>query len=349
MQVEVSIIVPIYNVPERFLRTCIESLMAQSLKEIEIILVDDGSTDGSGQICEEYAKKDKRIRVIHKENGGLAAARNTGVKAATGKWFIMVDGDDWIEPDVCLIASREGNKTNAQLVCCGTIKDFGEKKIFLDSGRLFENGKLYQGEECRYFQEMVLRFDSYVCETHAKLILREYVVEHEIYHNEFLRQGMEGIEFCLRLFEKMDRVLYLDYHWYHYMFNDKSISAQTSKANNVFIIRCLEEMKRYIGTCENAASLMPWYYNRILYIAVTTAISGYFHPKNTAPYGKRCKEFSGFLDTPVIWEALKKPEYKEMDKQRRIILFLIRHKWFWGLELLGRVRYRQKMNGRKSK
>lgn len=344
MQIEVSIIVPVYNVPECYLRKCIESLREQSLKEIEIILVDDGSTDCAGAICDEYADKDSRIRVIHKENGGLAAARNTGVQAARGKWITMVDGDDWVEPYACLEASREGNASGAQVVCCGTIKNYGETNVCLNSGRLFENKKIYKDEECRYFQQMVLRFDSYVCEPNSKLILREYIEQNQIYHNEILRQGMEGIDFCLRLFEKTNRVVYLDRHWYHYMYNEKSISAQSSEKNNAYIIGCLEEIRKYIDANSYASSLRPWYFNRILYIVVTTAISGYFHPKNTETFPERCKKFSGFLEVPVIKEALEKPEYKEMDIQRRIILFLIKNKMFRVLELMGVVRYKKKMN-----
>lgn len=102
MEPFVSIIVPVYKVPEQYLRKCIESTMTQTLKKIEILLVDDGSPDQCGEICDEYAEKDKRIRVLHKKNGGLSSARNYGCKAAQGKWIMFVDGDDWIEPDMCV-------------------------------------------------------------------------------------------------------------------------------------------------------------------------------------------------------------------------------------------------------
>lgn len=85
MEPFVSIIVPVYKVPEQYLRKCIESTMTQTLKNIEILLVDDGSPDQCGKICDEYAEKDKRIRVLHKKNGGLSSARNYGCKAAQGK------------------------------------------------------------------------------------------------------------------------------------------------------------------------------------------------------------------------------------------------------------------------
>jgi len=97
--IKVSVIIPIYNVG-KYLRQCIESVIAQTLRDIEIICVDDGSKDDCGKICDEYAEKDSRIIVIHKENGGLVTARKAGLKAASGKYIGFVDGDDWIEPEL---------------------------------------------------------------------------------------------------------------------------------------------------------------------------------------------------------------------------------------------------------
>lgn len=97
MQDLISVVIPIYKV-EEYLKQCIDSIIAQTYKKIEIILVDDGSPDSSGAICEEYAKKDKRIKVIHKENGGLSDARNKGIEEATGKYIAFIDSDDYIEP-----------------------------------------------------------------------------------------------------------------------------------------------------------------------------------------------------------------------------------------------------------
>ena len=95
--VDISVIVPVYNV-EDLLPRCIESIMAQTKKSLEIILVDDGATDNSGAICDEYAKKDARIKVIHKKNGGLADARNVALDVMTGEYVVCVDSDDYISP-----------------------------------------------------------------------------------------------------------------------------------------------------------------------------------------------------------------------------------------------------------
>lgn len=113
----ISVIVPIYNV-EKYIRECIESIINQVYCDLEIILVDDGSTDNSGIICDDYAKFDPRIRVIHKSNGGLSDARNAGMKMAHGDWIGFVDGDDFIHPHMYAELYQCINKTNVNMAVC---------------------------------------------------------------------------------------------------------------------------------------------------------------------------------------------------------------------------------------
>ena len=93
----ISIIIPVYNV-EKFLPQCIDSILAQTYKDFELILVDDGSPDGSPAICDSYAQRDERVRVIHQKNAGVSAARNNGIEHAKSEWISFVDSDDWVEP-----------------------------------------------------------------------------------------------------------------------------------------------------------------------------------------------------------------------------------------------------------
>ena len=102
----ISVIVPVYNT-EKYLPRCIESVLAQTFVDWEMLLIDDGSTDASGSICDEYAAKDERIRVFHKENGGVSSARNLGLDNAQGEWITFVDSDDWIEEN--FLKSFDGN------------------------------------------------------------------------------------------------------------------------------------------------------------------------------------------------------------------------------------------------
>ena len=112
--VQISVIIPVYNA-ERYLSACLDSVIEQSYKNLDIILIDDGSTDNSGKICDEYSIKDKRIKVIHKKNEGVSVARNTGLDVATGKWISFVDSDDIIETDLYQNIISELEKNNPDL------------------------------------------------------------------------------------------------------------------------------------------------------------------------------------------------------------------------------------------
>lgn len=115
---KISIIVPVYKV-EPYLRKCLDSIVNQTYQNLEIILVDDGSPDNCGAICDEYAAKDERIQVIHKENGGVSSARNAGLEAASGDWVGFVDSDDWVEPDMFAYLLESAQTYHADVAICG--------------------------------------------------------------------------------------------------------------------------------------------------------------------------------------------------------------------------------------
>ena len=129
----ISVIVPVYNV-EAYLARCVDSILAQTYSNLEIILVDDGTKDSSDRICDAYAEKDARIRVIHKANGGLSSARNAGIDIARGEYIGFVDSDDWIEPDTYETMLELALRENAKLVCAGRYdvqSETGEKTVGL--------------------------------------------------------------------------------------------------------------------------------------------------------------------------------------------------------------------------
>ncbi len=119
----ISVVVPIYNVDE-YLPQCIDSIINQSYRELEIILVDDGSTDSGGSLCDRYARMDSRIKVIHKENGGLVSARKAGINSAVGEYISFVDGDDWIEPDTYRILIDAGQ--GADIITFACYEEYGD-------------------------------------------------------------------------------------------------------------------------------------------------------------------------------------------------------------------------------
>lgn len=336
----VSIVVPVYKVPEQYLRKCIESLMNQTLQNIEILLIDDGSPDDCGEICDIYAKKDERIKVLHKENGGLSSARNYGCKYATGKWVMFVDGDDWIDPEMCKDMYYIGQENNTQLVMCGMSKDYGKTSV--NYKYPLKENNIYDKEGCRWLQQQLLVFTSNIAVAYAKLIDRNLLIENQIFHDEILKQGAEGLEFNLRLFEKLESAIFINKPFYHYIYNDNSISASHNEENHEFVIRCFEKIKTFIDSSENREMLIPWFDNRLLYVIVTTAISGYFNPTNIEPYKDKKRKYKAYLQKKIVQDALRTTNTKGIGKQRKIVLFLIKHHMFFAIDMLGKVRKFQK-------
>ena len=119
MKIMISVIVPVYNT-EKYLHRCVDSILAQTFTDFELLLIDDGSTDKSGAICDEYAQKDSRVRVFHKENGGVSSARNVGLKNGRGEWISFVDSDDWVKKN--FLDKLIVNSENVDLGCVGFIQ-----------------------------------------------------------------------------------------------------------------------------------------------------------------------------------------------------------------------------------
>ena len=155
-KVLVSVIVPVYNV-KQYLERCVQSIIRQTYDNLEIILVDDGSLDGSGDICEELAQKDERIHVIHKYNGGLSSARNIGIEYASADYLIFVDSDDWLDLNMIELLYRVHERTNAEIVECSyrNIYSDGIKEETKCSGKVIEGDSIFALEgmlDWQYFK-----------------------------------------------------------------------------------------------------------------------------------------------------------------------------------------------------
>lgn len=168
----VSIVVPIYNV-EKYLKPCVDSILSQTFSDFELILVDDESPDNCGQICDEYARKDMRVRVIHKKNGGLSDARNAGIQAARTKYIGFIDSDDYIESSMLEVLYKLVTETGADFSCCGIMNCYSDYKtpqfdkeetLVVDSKlayRLMMEGKKIPGSSCGKLYKREI-FDTYL-------------------------------------------------------------------------------------------------------------------------------------------------------------------------------------------
>lgn len=346
MQPKVSIIVPIYKVPEVFLRQCIESLINQTLNEIEIILVDDGSPDDCGKVCDEYAAKDNRIKVIHKENGGLAAARNTGLDNATGETLMFLDGDDYLVSNCCERVLNVIKQENVEVLMFDQYVNFPNSQETLYSFNDGRGSRRFSEEECKHLQLRVLDFNGNIAAAFKKLIRLDYLRKYNIRHIDDLKQGAEGFVFNIQLYEYLSSAYYLHEPLMHYIYNAQSISHTSSVKNNNYILKCMEWINEYVTTKSrnNGVMLHNAVLHRMLFLICATAITGYFNPYNTQSHQDRVNGFEKFMSHPLCVEAICSASRIGVNNQRKMILLLIKFKMYRILELLGWLRRKQLEN-----
>ena len=178
----ISVIIPVYNV-EKYLAECIDSVLCQSTSDYEIILVDDGATDSSGRMCDEYAQKDPRIRVLHQVNGGLSAARNTGLKAARGEYVYFLDSDDYIEPCALDHLATTAKQEQADVV-------FFDGYVFFDgcaeddSVSRYIRKETYPPQNGRKMLLRLLNFEEYRTAVPLMLFRTSYLLENNLWFLE---------------------------------------------------------------------------------------------------------------------------------------------------------------------
>lgn len=191
MNPRISVIVPVYNVAP-YLRRCVDSILQQTYSNLEIFLIDDGSTDESGAICDELCTNDARIVVIHQKNGGLSAARNTGLDHATGEWIAFLDSDDWIEPQMYEVLEKIAEKHDADIASCLS------RNVSVD-------GRVPPVKDT--LDELVLDLDGMIGG-----LLSQKAVRFEVWNKLFRRSTIGDLRFKLRQVSEdvyFDRVLFL--------------------------------------------------------------------------------------------------------------------------------------------
>ena len=261
-----SIIMPVYNV-EKYLNECIDSVLSQTVNDYELILVDDGSTDRSGEICREYAEKTDRIKVIQKQNSGAAAARNVGIKNAKGEYLLFLDSDDfWSGRDCLQILKTEAQK-NCDIVMFKAAKYFDGKVI--DSYGDYDLKKANSENAAEIFRYMVKEHKQ-LASACNKMVRREYILENGIF---FLEGTIgEDIDWCVRVFKNAEKVCAANEILYMYRQNrtgSVTNAVSPEKLNNLFnTIKIVSDEYKQGESVFDAAvkSFMAYEYAILLYI-----------------------------------------------------------------------------------
>lgn len=228
-EIKVSIILPIYNV-EKYLDRCMDSLLNQTLKDIEIIMVNDGSPDNCPKMCDEYAKNDNRVKVVHKKNGGLGFARNSGLDIATGEYVAFVDSDDYVGLDMYKTLYDRAETDRCDAVFCAFRTEVRENKwMYSDE---VEADKLWKGKEVQQFMlDMIASGAGVKAERLYQMSVWHSLYKRSLIEKEHLRfvsereVASEDIPFQVDFLSKANIVAYVSKTFYSYCLNGTSLTA----------------------------------------------------------------------------------------------------------------------------
>lgn len=309
---KISVIIPVFN-SDKFLNKCLDSVLNQTYTNLEIIVVNDGSTDSSARICDEYASKDKRVKVIHKDNEGVSIARNTALDFATGDYISLIDSDDYIDYDFYEKLLNSLTTNSADIALCKYTLDFEN-----DIVKPIEPGlELFANEHnIKYLFTDKNKVNAYLCRGLFDIKL----FENERYDESI--KYMEDLHLFIRLINKSNKITHINDYLYHYYQNPNSATHKLSKDrinNQIFGLKKCIELLENKNQNEYAATLKYEIYIAALYFYI------FYGDKKTAlSYGKEYNTEENYLAYSNNHEEFKS----------NIKGFLSHNKLFWLYKLL---------------
>ncbi|MDE6404328.1 MAG: glycosyltransferase [Lachnospiraceae bacterium] len=239
----ISIIVPVYN-KEAYLRECVDSILEQTYRRIEVILVDDESTDKSGAVCDEFGRADKRVRVIHQKNGGPTAACVTGMEAATGGYYMFVDSDDYLEPETLAQMADRLAGVPGEIVCCDHVVEKQHGTEWVKNGAasgIYEGDRLREQIKAKLIGEEKKVIPLSRC---MKLCEKSLFAGNEVYYDYRLRFGDDTNLMYPALLESSRVVIMKDAFFYHYRYVEGSLVHGYDEGLFMGVERLMEAVKR---------------------------------------------------------------------------------------------------------
>lgn len=337
--VKISIVVPVYNV-EEYLVQCIESMISQTLEEIEIILIDDGSVDNCGLICDSYAGRDTRIQVIHKRNEGLSAARNDGLKIASGKYILFVDSDDWIDTDYCQKLYENAEEENfCDVVICDAFYVTENKKKYHEyySDEFFTD-KL---QTCRIIRAAILAAPN--SKIQNKIIIKhpDSVPWNKLFKNEIIKKNnicftkmrAEDTFFSLQYFKYVNTIKYCKFAGYNYRIRVNTISQGYDKLCIQKDEEFLKVIMAYIDGEEEDGLLKKSFSLKVI-DTFFSELERYYLAAETYSVEK----LERAMTRPLLSNEIKNLNYADFRRiKKKIFFFLVKHRQARGIVVMYKV------------
>lgn len=322
---KLSIIIPVYNV-EQYLSACVESVIHQTIKDFEIILVDDGSTDTSGRLCDSFAEQDPRIRVLHKPNGGLMSAWKAGVEIAGGTYVGFVDSDDWVEPDMFFTLLETIERDKSDMVTCGLVKDYsdGRKQTVYNS---IPSGVYDRERIIKEIYPVLLRGNRYsrgiLINRVTKLFRREILTDILPELSDDVSIG-EDLLTTFRFLLTAQKVSILQqYTPYHYRINDQSMIKRYSEGKYEKIELLRKEMLSFDSPDHDFGVQINTDFVRLMLTQMDDEVL--FSGK---PYGQLRKGIQTRFGCRNFRDIVKQSEVSQLGFKYRLFLRLFQLHWW---------------------
>lgn len=326
----VSVIVPVWNV-EPYIRQCLDSLTAQTYHHLEIILVDDGSPDGCGAICDEYAECDSRISVIHQPNGGVAAARNAGLRRATGEWIAWADPDDWAEPGFIEYLLTNAVSRGADIAMCGLYEERDDGQHIQSPGNELMTAETVLGELIRDD-----RIRNYLCNK----IFRAELFRGLFFSEE--RKTQEDTALVYRLVLRSGHIACCPQPQYHYRIHCGGLTHHFERIAGIDVFTLRKERSEIVS------SVYPGLRQALHYDCLCAAILAWRSYYQSTRQQRRARR--GAYSAVSRYVRQNPPDRRFLDscgKAERLILALCPYDTWWSLGLAGCINrlYRLKNGG----
>lgn len=338
MQPLISIIAPVYRIPKEYLLECFTSIIKQSYKNWELIIVDDGSQDGSGEYCDEFVKKDNRITVIHQKNAGVSVARNKGIENSKGDYIAFIDSDDWIDEDYLQLFVNRLDKVDYDICICSAKverKTKSEINNFLGEDSIKCNEEqVYQLKSQLICRGLTSFHPPYVNVgvPWGKLYKKSFIIDNNISFKPGVKRMQDNL-FNLYAFKKAKCISYINKQMYHY--RDFSESAVHKYNPNIIsdFKPFLDELEKFVTNENNEKWIVGANKRRIT--SISSYMSSYFfHKKNDKSTLKKIKDLKNYLKKEEIISAVKNTDTSIMNRQEKVFYLFTKYKFATGLYIL---------------
>lgn len=339
-----TIIIPVYKIEEIYLRKCLDSLLEQNSDAYKIILVDDGSPDNCGVICDEYANNNSIVEVIHQKNQGVSVARNSGLMHANTEWVTFVDPDDWVSKDMLKseIDVIKGSASSADIILFCYSREYFNKsrveRIPTEDG-YFDEDLLKAVKKAPFFK-FIIQDKSNPYSLNAvwnKIFKRDFLLSNDIWFIPEAKKGQDRL-FCAKALNLTNKIYYTNKCLYYYRCYEESVTNRYNpnivKLTDIEINE-LDKIVRYLNLSEEVKELLNCRICTRLYSCMRLF---YFNSKNTEKYSTSKKQVLALINRSPYEEAIRTVSYKNFNIQERVFVWLIKHRLLFLMMILVRIK-----------